>query len=147
MTLAERRELLALVLDTLVPASGEFPGAGSVALDHVLTIAGASAEIGTLLSRALGRVEDAARSSDAGDFAHLDSAGREDVLRRVEASEPGAFEALVRHTYDGYYSHPQVLTRLGLEPGPLHPRGHRVEAVALPELARVAARRSIYRSA
>ena len=101
MTLAERRELLALVLDTLVPARGEFPGAGSVALDHVLTIAGASAEIGTLLSRALGRVEDAARSSDAGDFAHLDGDGREHVLSRVEASEPGAFEALVRHTYDG----------------------------------------------
>ena len=40
--LAARRDLLALVLDTLVPADDGFPG-GSVALDHVLAMAAASA--------------------------------------------------------------------------------------------------------
>jgi hypothetical protein len=48
-TLAARRDLLALVLDTLVPASGEFPGAGAVALDHVLAVAAASADAERLL--------------------------------------------------------------------------------------------------
>jgi hypothetical protein len=147
MTLAARRDLLAQVLDTLVPPSGEFPGAGSIAFDHVVATASASAEVDTLLSRALGLVEEAARSAGTGDFAGLDVTGREDVLRSVEAADPVVFEALVRHTYDGYYSHPAVLTRLGLEPGPLHPHGYQVEAVELPELARVAARGSIYRPA
>ena len=39
-SLAARRDLLALVLDALVPASDGFP-AGSVALDHVLAMAAA----------------------------------------------------------------------------------------------------------
>ena len=147
MMLAARRDLLAQILDTLVPASGEFPGAGSIAVDHVVATASASTEVDTLLSRALGLVEGAARSAGAGDFAGLDVTGREHILRRVEATDPVVFEALVRHAYDGYYSHPDVLTRLGLEPGPLHPHGHQVEAVELPGLARVAARRSIYRPA
>jgi hypothetical protein len=147
MTLARRRDLLTHVLDTLVPASTEFPVAGSVALDHVLAVAHASSEVDALLSRALGLVEDTARST-AADFAALDVDGRERVLRLTEATDRLTFEALVRHAYDGYYSHPAVLTRLGLEPGPLHPRGHRVEAVELPdELARVAGRRAIYRPA
>ena len=147
MTLARRRDLLTHVLDTLVPASNEFPAAGSVALDHVLAMARASIEVDALLSRALDLVEDAARST-AGDFASLDVDGRERVLRLAEATDRLTFDALVRHTYDGYYSHPAVLTRLGLEPGPLHPRGHRVEVVELPdELARVAAGRTIYRPA
>ena len=67
------------------------------------------------------------------------------MLRRVEQSHAESFEALVRHTYDGYYSHPAVVARLGLDAGPLHPRGHRVEAVDLPDLARVTARGPIYR--
>ena len=121
MTTAARRDLLTHVLDTLVPASNEFPVAGSAALDHVLAMARASTEVDAVLSRALGL---------------------------VEAADRLTFDALVRHAYDGYYSHPAVLTRLGLEPGPLHPHGHRVEAIELPdELARVAARRAIYRPA
>ena len=145
MTLARRRDLLIHVLDTLVPAGPELPLAGSVALDHVLALAHASTEVDTLLSGALDLVEDAARST-AVDFAALDADGRERVLRRAEATDRLRFDALVQHAYDGYYSHPAVLTRLGLEPGPLHPRGHRVEAVELPdELARVAAGRTTYR--
>jgi len=147
MTLARRRDLLAHVLDTLVPASPEFPVAGSAALDHVLAMAHASTEVDAFLSRALGLVEDAV-PPNAADFAALDVDGRERVLRLVEVTDRLTFDTLVRHAYDGYYSHPAVLTRLGLEPGPLHPRGHRVEAVELPdELARVASGRASYRQA
>jgi len=145
--LAARRDLLALVLDTLVPASGEFPGAGGVALDHVVAVAAASAELESLLSRGLQVVEEAARADGADGFARLTADDRENVLRRVERSHAEFFEALVRHTYDGYYGHPTIITRLGLDPGPLHPRGHRVETVDLPDLARVTARGPIYRRA
>ena len=146
MTLAARRELLAAVLDTLVPGGGGFPGAGEVALDDVLAMAAASADLESLLSRGLQVVEETARAGGA-DFALLSPDGREHVLRRVEQSQAELFEALVRQTYDGYYSHPAVIARLGLEPGPLHPRGHRVEAIDLPDLARVVARGPIYRPA
>jgi hypothetical protein len=133
------------VLDTLVPAGEEFPESGALALDHLLAIAGASAEAGSLLARALDAIEAAA--GEARGFAGLSAAQREDLLRGVERSHGEAFEALVRHTYDGFYSHPATIARLGLEPGPVQPRGHRIEPAALPDLARVAARGPIFRRA
>ena len=146
-TIAARRDLLARVLDTLVPPGDGFPGAGAVALDHVLGRAAASADWASLLADGLNTVEEASRTHEVGGFGSLAVDGRESVLRRVEHSHPAFFEALVRHTYDGYYSHPTVLTRLGLDPSPPHPRGHRVEAVDPPALTRVRARGAIYRPA
>jgi hypothetical protein len=146
-TLAARRGLLTVVLDTLVPASGEFPAAGEAALEHVLAMAASSADVERLLAQGLEAVEEAAHAAGVADLASLSPDDRESVLRRVEESHPGLFEALVRLTYDGYYSHPTVVARLGLDPSPLHPRGHRVEARDLPDLSRVTARGPIYRPA
>jgi len=145
--LAAKRDLLIAVLDTLVPAGQGFPESGALALDHVLAIAEASPDAGSLLTRALDAIEAAARSAGAGGFGGLDADRREDLLRAVERSHPEAFDALVRHTYDGLYSHPATIARLGLEPGPVQPRGHRIEPAALPDLARVAARGPIFRRA
>jgi hypothetical protein len=141
---AAQRQLLALVLDVLVPAGDGFP-AGAAALDHVAARAAASPDLERLLYDGLPAVEEAARSEHAAGFAALSDERREHVLRRVEQSHAAFFEALVRHTYDGYYSHPAVVARLGLEAGPLHPRGHQLEAADLPDLARVTARGAIYR--
>jgi len=144
--LAEKRDLLAAVLETLVPPSEDFPESGALALAHVLAIADASPEAGVMLARAIEAIE-AALAGQAGGFAALSAAQREDLLRRVERSSPEAFDALVRHTYDGFYAHPATITRLGLEPGPVQPRGHRIEGGPLPDLGRVAARGPIFRRA
>lgn len=144
--LAEKRDLLAAVLETLVPPSENFPESGVLALAHVLAIAAASTEAGVMLTRAIEAIE-AAQAGHAGGFLAQSAAQREDLLRRVERSSPEAFDALVRHTYDGFYSHPATLTRLGLEPGPVQPRGHRIESGVLPDLGRVAARGPIFRRA
>lgn len=147
MTLAARRDLLAVVLDTLVPASSGFPGAGAIALDHVLAIAAGSPELDALLSPGLAAIEDAARAAGEAGLAALDQDERERVLRRVEQSQPAFFDALVRHAYDGYYSHPAIVARLGLDPGPPHPRGHRLAPEGPLDVARVTARGPIYRRA
>src|SRR5262249_49951131 len=97
--LAEKRDLLAAVLETLVPPSEDFPESGALALAHVLAIADASSpEAGVMLARAIEAIE-AALAGQAGGFAALSAAQREDLLRRVERSSPEAFDALVRHTY------------------------------------------------
>jgi hypothetical protein len=145
--LVAKRDVLTLVLDTLVPAAEEFPESGALALDHILAMAAASAEVGLLLSHALEAIEEATQAGGARGFAGLSAEQREDVVRRVERSHPEPFEALVRHAYDGFYSHPATITRLGLEPGPVQPRGHRIEPAALPDLTRVVARGPIYRRA
>ncbi len=146
-TLAAQRDLLVVVLDTLVPADAGFPGGGAVAADHVLAVAAASAEVDSLLAEGLQAVEQATRATGAAGLASLSVDDREAVLRRVEESHAVFFEALVGHVYDGYYSHPTVIARLGLDPSPLHPRGHRVETVDAPDLSRVSARGSLYRPA
>lgn len=143
--LEAKRDLLTLVLDTLVPGGGEFPESGALALDHVLAMAGASAELELLLSRALEAIEEGTQGGAGRGFAGLSATQRENVLRRVEGSHPEPFEALVRHAYDGFYSHPATITRLGLEPGPVQPRGYRIEPAALPDLRRVVARGPLYR--
>jgi hypothetical protein len=143
--LAQHRTLLSQVLDTLVPPSGEFPGGATVALDHVLTVVGGSAALDALLASGLQAVEHDTRA--AGGFERLDADGREQALRRVENSHPEFLEALVRHVYDGYYAHPSIVERLGLDPTPVHPRGYRVDVTELPDLTRVAARGALYRRA
>jgi len=83
--LGAKRELLTLVLDTLVPGGEDFPESGGLALDHVLAVASESAELESLLSRALEAVEDETRAGGARGFAGLSATHREDVLRRTLA--------------------------------------------------------------
>jgi gluconate 2-dehydrogenase subunit 3-like protein len=142
VSLADRRELLATVLDVLIPADAGFPGAGAIALDHVLSTAAASSETEALLARALRAISEA-----TADFSALGVDEREALLRETERTLPDAFDALVRLTYAGYYSHSEIVTRLGLAPGPLHPRGHRIADAELPDLIRVTSRGPQYRQA
>ncbi len=144
MSVAGRRDLLAAVLDVLIPAEVGFPAAGAIVLDHVLSMAAASSELDALLAGVLRAVAEAARG---GDFSALAVDEQEAVLREVERAHPDAFDALVGHTYAGYYSRPDVVTRLGLTPGPVHPRGHRIAPAELPDLTRVTSRGPLYRRA
>jgi Gluconate 2-dehydrogenase subunit 3 len=143
VTLIAERALLIPILDALVPPSGHFPGAGTIAVDHVLAAAAASPDLDALLSRALQAI---AQAAGANRFASMSADDRESVLRRVEESQPEAFAALVRHAYFGYYGHPTVITALGLDPTPVQPRGHQPEALESPDLARVTGRGPIYRA-
>jgi hypothetical protein len=143
VTLTAERSLLIPILDALVPPSGDFPGAGTVALDHVLAMAAASADVDALLCRAVHAIAEAA---GANRFASMSADDRETVLRRVEQSRPEAFAALVRHTYFGYYGHPTVVRALGLDPTPVHPRGHQPDPLDPPDLTRVTKRGPIYRA-
>jgi len=144
VSVAGRRDLLAAVLDVLIPAEAGFPAAGAIVLDHVLSTAAASTELEALLTGVLRAVAEAARG---GDFSALAVDEQEAVLREVERAHPDAFDALVGHTYAGYYSRPDVVTRLGLTPGPVHPRGHRIAPAELPDLTRVTSRGPLYRRA
>ena len=143
MTDDEGRELLQAVLDTLVPAGDGFPAAGAVALDHVCAMADTDADFAAAVRTVLSAVEDAA---DAATFAALDADAREALLRGVETRHPEDFGALVRQTYFGYYGHSTVVAWLGLEPGPVHPRGHQLEVLEIPDLAHIIARGPVYRA-
>ena len=107
------RELLSAVLDRIVPAAKELPGAGQLGVvEYVDGAVSESSETKVLFSRGL-----AAIRAGAADFAGLVDELKDDLLRRVESAEPEFFQTLVRLTYNGYYTSPRVQELLGLGAG------------------------------
>jgi hypothetical protein len=145
MTLSESavdRDLIVAVLDRLIPAEAGFPSGGTIAFDHLRQALGQQTAITPLLDA----IEQAGRSNGADGFVALPAAEQIGVLRRLEAEQPAAFEALVIQAYWGYYSHPTVLERLGLDPTPPQPRGHVLEPFDERILDTVRQRGPIYRT-
>lgn len=120
------RALLAAALDRIIPAEGDFPGAGALGV-------AAPIERTMAISRALRRLFlegfvqialASGRHARDGEFVTLDADEKDDVLRAVEQSHPAFFEALVEHAYRGYYADPRVHRVIGWESRPPQPLGH-----------------------
>ena len=144
----EQFTLVSSVLDRIIPQQGDMPGAGQLAVaDYIDRAVGASAELKKLFSRGLAQIEIASQARHSGDFADLSAEQQDVVLREVESADAAFFEALVRQTYNGYYTTPAVLELLGLEARPPQPRGYEVEPGDLNLLENVKQRGQVYRDA
>lgn len=120
-----QRELVRLVLNRLIPAEGGFPAAGDLGVaDHLEAIAATAPAARRALLEVLGAIERAA--GPGGGLAALADEAQDAALRDAERRHPGLFEALVLHTYNGYYSHPEVVRLLGVAEPP-QPRGYLLE--------------------
>ena len=134
-------------LDRLIPSRGDMPGAGEVGTaDYLDGIAAGSAQIARLFATGLQDIEIAAARSGSG-FHELSGDQQDEILRAAEADDSEFFDALIRHTYNGYYSNPKIVQLLGLDPRPPQPRGNRVERGDLSALEAVAERGQAYRDA
>jgi len=124
------RELLRLVLDRLVPADRGFPAAGALGISAYLErVAGTTPATRRLFVEGLRQIAIAGERIRPAGFAALTGDEQDSVLHRLERDHPAFFEALVRQTYSGYYSHPAVLALLG-EDSPPQPHGHRIDPFA-----------------
>ncbi len=143
---ATQHELLVSVLNHLVPAAGAFPGAGDldVAL-YIDRVVGQSVALKHLFAQGLVHITRTSQAQYAQPFTALLEWQRDAVLHYVEATAPEFFEALVTHTYSGYYSHPTVVQLLGMEARPPQPRGYHLEPLDLGLLENVKQRQPIYR--
>jgi hypothetical protein len=101
--------LLAAVLDGLIPAGEGYPGAGQSDIAAACLADAARDGQRDAIAELLARLP-------AG-FAALDAAARERALATLEAGQPAAFAALVRHTYNAYYAHAAVRTALEADTG------------------------------
>jgi hypothetical protein len=139
-------QLMTSILNRIIPASGDFPGAGDLGLARYLDeVIGPSAELKRTFAASLTQITLESQHQHAGDFSTLSSEQQDALLRHMEASAPAFFAALVFHTYRGYYSHPLVLQRLGLEARPPQPRGHHLEPFDLRLLDTIRTRAPLYR--
>jgi Gluconate 2-dehydrogenase subunit 3 len=99
------RALLRAILNHIVPASENMPGAGD--LEVVGSIERTLADSPRLRRLFLDGLRDIAIAS-RGDFVSLAPTVQTEILQRIEQSQPAFFTALVEHTYRGYYTHPLV---------------------------------------
>lgn len=111
------RALLDAILDQIIPANPgrSLPAAGALGIaDFLAAQAGRDADLSAQFRAALGCV--AAHSGNV----------TAATVRQLEADRPEAFNALLRHTYMGYYSRPDIRSLQGLSDLPTQPRGYDV---------------------
>ena len=145
---ASQQMLLSAVLNRLIPAADDFPGAGDLGIaSYVDTVVGRFAELRRLFAEGLTHIALVSQAQQGQEFIALADDHKDAVLRQVETLHPVFFEALVQHTYSGYYSHPIVIRLLGLEARPPQPRGYHLEPLDLTLLDHVKQHGSLYRPA
>ena len=124
---AAQIELVNEVLNRIIPANEELPGAGEIAVNYLDQVVGGSPRLKRIFNHGLSQIEVGAYRMYTQDFPSLSGEQIDVVLRQVEVDEGEFFDLLVRQTYNGYYTDPRIVELLGLEARPPQPLGHRVD--------------------
>ena len=139
-------KLITSLLNRIVPAESEFPGAGDLGVGEFLDGAvSGSPKSRRSFSAGLRAISMTAVSQYSREFESLSADDQDDVLRIVESNQPEFFGELVRQTYNGYYINHRVIEALGLEARPPQPKGYPLEVGNLELIERVKARGTAYR--
>ena len=143
-----QRDLLAAVVDRIIPPGIGVPGAGEVGVaEHVEGIAGVSPQSRVLLTNCLKAIETASGRSHSKEFVDLSDREKTEVLKGVESKHAEVFAVLLRETYSGYYSNPEVLRAKELPLAAPQPAGYEVEPFDTALLDGVRKRGKAYRDA
>ena len=143
---ASQTFLMANIMDVIVPAGMGFPGAGELnVMRHVNSVVAGSANLRRLFVDGLNMIEIVSVSRFQQTFASLSGENQLKVLNEIESKQPSFFNELVRHTYAGYYSTPEILSLLGLEKRPPQPFGYEMEDFDVDLVQEVQKRGRIYR--
>lgn len=113
----QHRILLDQILDQLIPANIEknIPAAGSFGVGDFIA---ARAEEDKTVSDALERFLSSA--------ANISKDVNPEIVKALEASDSENFALLLRLTYMGYYSRPEIRSLVGVGSWPVHPKGYEV---------------------
>lgn len=110
------KDLLAELLDQLIPASGDgkIPAAGALGVARFVRENAAGSDLVTHLLARASALQRAGMAVNAA------------MVKQLEAEAPAAFGWLLRMTYMGYYSRPDTRVFFGLSASPVHPQGYAV---------------------
>ena len=120
-------DLMVEVLNRIIPANEERPGAGEIAVNYLDEVIGGSPRLKRIFNHGLSQIEVGAYRIYTQDLPSLSGEQIDVVLRQVEVDEGEFFDLLVRQTYNGYYTDPRIVQLLGIEARPPQPLGHRVD--------------------
>jgi len=140
--MSEQRELLDAVLDRLLPAVDELPGAGELGIGAAIATDPLSARRPGDVATVLGRLP--------GGFRALPGAERDAALAEAERALPDAFATLINLAYNAYYLDPRVLARVervsGYRARAPQPAGYALEPLDERLLAPVRGRAALWRA-
>ncbi len=121
-----QRSLLTGVIDRIIPPKDKMPGAGDLGIAAFIEgAAAATTDLTRLFNDGLAQIAVAAGQDPSQGFESLSDTAKDDLLRDIEAANPVFFEQLVRQTYNGYYTNPEVFELIGYEiPKPAQPGAH-----------------------
>ena len=118
------RLILKRVMDVIVPAVDDLPGAGEMGLaGKAEELADRTADYGESLRRVLDALALDPSARAEGGFASLDEEQQTAALKALEASMSKHFDNFVDLIYIVYYSDERVHKRIGWRSGPLQPLG------------------------
>ena len=140
------RLVLSAVMDLIVPAVDELPGAGEMGLGKAAEeLADEEPKYGMSLQRVVEALSLEPSARAEGGFAALDDEQRIAALRVLEANMPAYFDDFVDLVYIVYYSDERVHKRIGWRSGPLQPLGWEIPAWDPSVLETVSKRKPFWR--
>ena len=132
---AAQRSLLTEVINRIIPAKDNLPGAGDLGITAFIedTVAGAP-DLTRLFNDGLAKIGVTAGKDSGCGFELLSNAAQDDLLRSIESANPVFFDQLVLQTYNGYYTSPEVFELIGYalpKPAPVGPQPELLDVTLL----------------
>ena len=147
LTESDRRNMRA-VMDRLIPAVDDLPGAGSMGLlEQVEGMAASYSRFGKALARFAEALSMDMSVEAQGGFLSMDGEQQDEAIREVEAALQDDFNLVLETVYLAYYGDPRVHRRIGWRTGALQPMGFKMAPFDDAVLEKVRQRQPFWRQA
>ncbi len=143
---SKQKDFIISILNIIIPKSDGFPSAGEIEVyNHIDNILSDSPYLKRIFIEGLTSIQYESNILFKNDFITLNDSEKNIVLKNIEQIKTDFFNALVLHTYNGYYTNNIVLNLLGPHARPPQPLGYDIEEGDLSSLEVVKSRGIIYR--
>lgn len=116
-------DLLAAILDRLIPAVDDVPSAGKMGLTtEIVRLSGQQTRFQGIFTNAMQMFESA-----TSEFISLDGEAQDAAIRNFESNEPALFSSLLTICYIVYYKDARVHKRIGWSGRTPQPEGNTME--------------------
>ena len=143
---SQQKDFIISILNIIIPKSDGFPSAGEIEVyTHIDNILSDSPYLKRIFIEGLNSIQYESNILFKKDFISLNDSEKNIVLKNIEQIKTDFFNALILHTYNGYYTNNIVLNLLGPHARPPLPLGYDIEEGDLSSLEVVKSRGIIYR--
>ena len=142
----QQKDFIISILNIIIPKSDGFPSAGEIEVyTHIDNILSDSPYLKRIFIEGLYSIQYESNILFKKDFISLNDSEKNIVLKNIEQIKTDFFNALVLHTYNGYYTNNIVLNLLGPHARSPQPLGYDIEEGDLSSLESVKNRGIIYK--